>query len=86
MIQVEVYLKDGEGRPALDEVIRCQAVGDLELLGMENGIPDDLTPYSAPFRSTLNSRMIVYLRKTGESGENSLYLKSASGLCRKLCL
>ena len=86
VIQVEVYLKDGEGRPALDEVIRCQAVGDLELLGMENGIPDDLTPYSAPFRSTLNSRMIVYLRKTGESGENSLYLKSASGLCRKLCL
>ena len=86
VIQVEVYLKDGEGRPALDEVIRCQVVGDLELLGIENGIPDDLTPYSAPCRSTLNSRMIIYLRKTGGSSENALYLKSASGLCRKLCL
>ena len=52
---------------------------------MENGIPDDLTPYSAPFRSTLNGRMIVYLRKTG-GDENILYLKTASGLCGKVCL
>ncbi len=85
VIQVEVYLKDGEGRPARDDVVRCQVVGGLELLGMENGIPDDLTPYSAPFRSTLNGRMIVYLRKTG-GDENILYLKTASGLCGKVCL
>ena len=67
VLQAEVFLEDRDGRPALDEVIRCQVVGDLELLGIENGIPDDLTPYSAPCRSTLNSRMIIYLRKTGGS-------------------
>ena len=87
VLQAEVYLKDSEGRPAADEVIRCQVTGDLALMGMENGRPDDLTPYSASARSTLNGRMILYLRKTGEgSSENHLYLRTASGLEKKLCL
>ena len=84
VIQVEVFLRDRDGNPALDEPVRCQVIGDLELLGMENGIPDDLTAYSASCRSTLDGRLIVFLRKTGSSdGENLLYLRTGSGLREK---
>ena len=46
--QVEVALRDAEGRLAAgdDEVIHYQITGDAEILGIENGKPDDLTPYA----------------------------------------
>ena len=87
IIQAEVFLKGRDGRPALDDIVRCQLVGDLELLGLENGAPDDLTPYSASSRSTLDGRLIVYVRKTGPGdGENFLYLRTGSGLRDKVRL
>ena len=87
VLQVEVSLADSENRPALDDIVHCQVTGGLELLGIENGIPDDLTPYSMPYRSTHCGRLIVYLRRTAPScGEECLYLRTASGLRQKLCL
>ena len=87
VLQAEVFLEDRDGRPALDDIVSCQVFGDLELLGMENGIPDDLTPFSAPYRSTQNGRMIVYLRRTGPGcGDDCVFLRTASGLKKKLCL
>ena len=87
VLQAEVFLEDRDGRPALDDIVSCQVLGDLELLGMENGIPDDLTPFSAPYRSTRNGRMIVYLRRTGPGcGDECVFLRTASGLKHRLCL
>jgi len=62
--QVEVTLYDAEGRIAdtHDECIFYQVQGDAEILGIENGKPDDLTPYAETYRATYHGRALVYLR------------------------
>ncbi|MBQ4193793.1 MAG: DUF4982 domain-containing protein, partial [Clostridia bacterium] len=66
--QIEVRLLDKDGRPAAeDREIRYQVVGDAEILGIENGRPDDLTPYASHTRATCASRAIVYLRVNGNA-------------------
>ena len=78
--QVEICLLDESGQPALDEIVHCQIVGDMRLLGIENGRPDDLTPYTEPYRSTLDGRAIAYLRAGRVPGPASLHAWTASGL------
>lgn len=78
--QVEICLLDENGQPALDEIIHCQIVGDMQLLGIENGRPDDLTPYAEACRSTLDGRAIAYLRAGHMPGSASLHVWTASGL------
>ena len=80
VVQAEICLLDENGLPALDEVIHCQVVGDLALLGIENGCPDDLTPYAEPWRSTLNGRAVAYLRAGRLPGPAVLHVWTASGL------
>ena len=80
VIQMEAELLDRDGNPALDEVIRCQTLGDLKILGMENGLPDDLTPYSEPFRTTREGSLTVYLRRGGAGGKALIYARTDSGL------
>lgn len=76
--QIEVRLLDKDGRPAAeDREIRYQVVGDAEILGIENGRPDDLTPYASHTRATCASRAIVYLRVNGNA---ALYAWSGDGL------
>ncbi len=78
--QVEIALLDASGRPALDEIIHCQIVGDMTLLGIENGKPDDLTPYAENCRATLDGRAIAYLRAGRGKGKATLHVWTASGL------
>ena len=78
--QVEILLTDENGQPAQDEVLLCQPVGDISLLGIENGRPDDLTPYAENRRSTLDGRAIVYLRAGLNPGKAALHVLTASGL------
>ena len=80
VVQVEVFLQDKQGRPTLDEEIHVQTVGDLRLLGIENGRPDDLTPYAEPRRSTLDGRAILYLRAGRSAGSAVLHVWTRSGL------
>ncbi len=81
VIQVEVALQDAEGRlTAKDEVIKYQIVGDAVILGIENGIPTDLTPYAAKHRATKQGRAIVYLRAGTLPGDVTLYAYTMSGL------
>ena len=87
VIQVEVELHDAEGRlTGKDEDIRYQILGDAVILGIENGIPVDLTPYSEKHRSTKQGRAIVYLRAgtatgaPGLPGDVTLYAYTLSGL------
>lgn len=82
--QVEITLLDRNGQPAQDEIIHCQVLGDLQLLGIENGKPDDLTPYSEAYRTTLDGRAIAYLRAGRTQGAARLYVWSSSGLSREI--
>ena len=68
IIQVEVSLRDTDGNLANtdDKCVYYQLLGDGEILGIENGKPDDLTCYAEKFRSTFNGRAIVYIRATGK--------------------
>jgi beta-galactosidase len=78
--QAEICLVDENGRPALDELLLCQPVGEITLLGIENGKPDDLTPYSENRRTTLNGRAIAYLRAGTVPGKAVFHVRAASGL------
>ena len=86
VIQLEAVLLDKDGRPAQDEVIRCQVLGDVEILGMENGLPDDLTPYTERFRTTGEGTLTVYLRKGKSEGKALVYARTDSGLEAELTL
>ncbi len=73
VVQVEVILADGSGRPVTnaDEEIAFEADGG-EILGIENGAVDDLTPYTSRARRTRQGRLIVYLRAGLLPGEMKL--------------
>ena len=79
--QIEVLLTDAEGHPvSADERVTYQVVGDAQLLGVENGTPDDLTPYAAPYRNTRDGRAIAYVRAGTQPGEVAVYAHTAGGL------
>ncbi len=85
-VQIEVFLKDAAGRPARDERILCQVLGDLQILGIENGRPDDLTPYAEPFRTTLYGRAVIYLRAGTHPGEAEVHVRTEGGIKGKLMI
>ncbi len=67
IIQVEVSLLDANGNLAGtdDKCIYYQLLGNGEIIGIENGKPDDLTCYAEKYRSTYRGRAIVYIRANG---------------------
>lgn len=79
-IQIEVEILDANSNTASadDKVIYYQLIGDGEILGIENGKPDDLTCYAENYRSTYNGRAIVYIRKNAE--KIRLYAFTKDGL------
>ncbi len=79
-IQLEIELIDKNGNTAYadDKVIYYQIIGDGEILGIENGKPDDLTCYAEKYRSTYRGRAIVYLKKYAE--KIRLYAFTKDGL------
>ena len=80
VLQLEAELTDGAGQPAKDEVIHCQVLGDIVLLGLENGLPDDLTPYSEAYRLTREGTLTAYFRAGTKPGTASVHLWTDSGL------
>ena len=79
--QIEVTLEDENGRPAAadDREVYYQLLGDGEIMGIENGAPDDLTPYSARYRKTLRARAVVYVRAFS-AGTLTLHAFTKDGL------
>ncbi len=79
-IQIEVVILDKNGNIASadDKVIYYQLIGGGEILGIENGKPDDLTCYAENYRSTYNGRAIVYIRKNAK--KIRLYAYTKDGL------
>ena len=87
-VQMEAELLDEKVRPAGDEVIRCQVLGGLTLLGLENGRPDDLTAYSEPFRLSREGTLTAYFRAGQIPGTAYVHFATDSGLhaSRKISL
>ena len=85
--QLEVLLADAEGHPvSADERVTYQVAGDAQLLGVENGTPDDLTPYAAPYRNTRDGRAIVYVRAGTRPGEVVVHAHTTGGLSTNVVL
>ncbi len=62
-VMIEVRVLDENGIPvSIDDEISYQILGDAEIIGIENGIPDDLTPYSEKKRRTKDGRAVLYIR------------------------
>ena len=80
VLLLEAALLDGDGRPARDEVLSCQILGDLTLLGLENGRPDDLTPYFSAWRLTREGSVTVYLRAGEVPGKVCCHFRTKDGL------
>ncbi len=85
-VQLEAVLTDGQGNPALDEVITCRAIGDVVILGLENGLPDDLTPYPESFRVSREGVLTVYLRPGKHPAGARVIAWTESGLSAEFCL
>ena len=79
---------DENGAPAAtcDKEIFYQLWGDGEILGVENGKKDDLTPYSARFRSTFRGRALVYVRAGTVPGPLKLFAYTKCGLSAEVHL
>ena len=88
VIQIELRLLDAAGNLAAtdDRVFRVQLLGDADILGLENGKPDDLTPYSEPFRSTFRGRLLIYLRPGCLPGPVLLRVFDRQGLSAQITL
>ncbi|MER2182727.1 MAG: hypothetical protein ABTA22_04290, partial [Clostridia bacterium] len=78
--QLTIELLDKDGRPASDEMIICQVLGDCSLLGLENGRPDDLTCYAENHRLTREGTLTVYLRAGKSKGTGILHTRTSGGL------
>ena len=78
--QLEICLTDADGNPARDEEVHVQIVGSAELMGLENGQPDDLTPYSAAYRNTYHGKGIAYVRMGSVPGKARVCAWTESGL------
>ena len=68
LAQVEVSLRDKNGNPiAKDVELQCSLTGEGEIIGIDNGRPDDLTPYYSRTRATFQGKAIVYVRLRGRA-------------------
>lgn len=82
IIQAEIALLDKNGNIAAadDKIIYYQITGDAQILGIENGKPDDLTPYSEKHRQTHYGRAIVYIRAGTTADAITLHAYTKDGL------
>lgn len=82
IVQVEVALLDNNGNIAADDdkTIYYQIIGDAEILGIENGKPDDLTSYCEKYRQTFFGRAIIYIRAGTFADEITLHAYTKDGL------
>jgi len=65
VLQIECTLRDAAGGIARDDRVVEVTVDGGELLGVENGDLADNTPYATASRSTMDGRLIVFVRPRG---------------------
>lgn len=59
-----------------DNVIELNVEGPGVIIGMENGDPEDLEPYSSRSRHVLNGKLLAYLRTTQTAGDINISSES----------
>jgi beta-galactosidase len=79
---VEIALWDGQGRLAAGacDPVTLQVMGDVTLIGFENGAPADLTPFSNAERPVHLGRATAYLRAGVTPCEATLHAWTRGGL------
>jgi len=77
IMQIEVSLRDSDGLliTSRDIELLYELVGGGEIMGIDNGRPDDLTPYYSHKRETYMGQAIVYVRP----GEGDAELRVRGG-------
>jgi hypothetical protein len=67
---VEIRIADAAGQPVYgaDSLIRLSVEGPGEILGLENGDPADLEPYSSRQRKIFRGKLLAYIRAGTEAG------------------
>lgn len=70
IIHVEIHIEDSKGNLVYlaDNFIKLNIEGPGEIIGIENGDPKDLEPYSSPSRKMYKGRQLVYVRTTTVPG------------------
>jgi len=63
--QIEVSLRDKNGLLVTSDIELSFSASGCEIIGADNGKPNDLTPYRSHTRETFNGQAIVYVRGTG---------------------
>ena len=68
LVQIELTVTDTAGRRVICDQsrIRIHLEGECEYLGMDNGDIEDLNDYRVLRRNTLDGRLMIYLRRTGD--------------------
>lgn len=82
LAQVVVSLRDKNGVicAADDRDVFFQLRGDGVILGIENGKPDDLTPYRENHRQTFCGKAIAFVRKNKADAELELFAFTKDGM------
>lgn len=82
VFHIEVALSDKNGNIACadDKTVYYQLTGDAQIIGIENGRPDDLTCYAEKHRDTYRGRALVYVRSGDLKGEITVYAYTKDGL------
>lgn len=86
IVQVEVCLLDRDRNPIVsrDEILHFALAGLGEIIGIENGATDDLTPYTSMKRATFMGHAIVYLRSLKTKAPITLYVTASNGVTESL--
>ena len=86
--QVEVSLLDAQGNAARshDLPLHFALVGDAEIIGIESGDPQDLTPYTSRKRATYRGEAIVYIRAGTQADTVRLFVRADNGVRAELTL
>lgn len=83
---LDIELLDANGLTAdtVNEPIKLQWLGDVELLGIENGNPADLTPFPSAERPCYRGRAVAYIRAGRRAGDVTLEATTRGGLKERL--
>ncbi len=88
VFQVEVCLVDDNGNAVAsdDRFVTYQIMGQGEIIAIENGRPDDLTPFTERKRMTRQGRAIVYIRTAPKAGIIRLAAQRDDDICGEIML
>lgn len=85
---IEIQVADNKGNLVYlaDNNIKLSIEGPGEIIGIENGDPKDLEPYSSPSRKVYHGRQLVYVRTTPTPGTITITAREESFQAAKISI